>query len=143
MQDLKEKKEIQIGEKTYIISKFPPVKGRAIMMQYPTSAAPKIGNYEKNEEMMLELMNYVAIVLKDGTERRLTTKILIDNHVASWEELTELEIKMLTYNFSFFQHGRASNFFAGLAQKLPAILSRMLTDLLAQSSPPEKQPSTN
>ena len=94
-----EPKEIQYDEKTYVISKFPAIAGREILTQYPITGAPVIGNYKANEELMLKVMSFVGVKL-DGIPipMKLETKILIDNHVKSWETLMKLEKDMIIYN---------------------------------------------
>lgn len=131
------------GTRSYYISKFPAIAGREIIAKYPLSAMPKLGDYAVNEETMLKMMAYVCAVGKDGNQIPLTTKALVDNHVPDWETLGRIEMEMLNYNCSFFRNGRLSSFFEGIAQKLPALITKMLTDLSEQSSAKEKQRSTN
>lgn len=142
---LLEPKEITIktqkGEdKTFIISKFPAVAGREIVAKYPLSAMPKLGEYQVNEETMLKLMAYVAVPRDSGEPLQLTTRALVDNHVPDWETLAKIEVEMMGYNCSFFGDGRASNLFEGIAQKLPALITKILTDSLQQLSAKNKQP---
>lgn len=136
--------ETQDGEsKTFILSKFPAIEGREIVMNYPVSAMPRIGDYGVNQETMLKLMSYVAVPMPNGEPLRLTTKALVNNHVPDWETLARLEAAMMEYNCSFFQNGKISNFFAGIEAKAQALITSMLTDLSRQSSAPEKPQSTN
>ncbi|MGJ0509061.1 MAG: hypothetical protein ACR652_18460 [Methylocystis sp.] len=130
--------------RTYTISKFPAVAGREIVAKYPLSGMPKLGDYAVNEETMLKLMAFVAATPPSGGDPvQLTTRALVDNHVPDWETLAKLEIAMMEYNVSFFGNGRASGFFEGIAQKLPALLTKILTDSLRQLSEKNKQRSTN
>jgi hypothetical protein len=138
-------KEVELTDqdgvtRTYIVSRLPAVQGREIVTQYPLSAMPKVGDYAVNEGMMLKLMSYVAVRKDDGTDLQLTTRALIDNHVGDWETLAKLEVAMMEYNVSFFRDGRALNFFEAIARKAQPWISRMLTDLSAQSSRKEKPP---
>jgi hypothetical protein len=126
-------------EKTYIISKFPAVAGREIVTQYPISALPKVGDYKTNESLMLKVLSYVAVDT-DGRQLQLTTRALIDNHVPDWESLVKLEAAMMEYNCSFFQNGKASTFFEGIAAKAQALISSTLMASSAQSSEADKQP---
>lgn len=131
-------------ERKYIISKFPAVQGREIVAKYPLSAMPKLGDYKVNEETMLILMGYVGVNLEGrDTPLLLSTKALVDNHVPDWETLARIEFAMMEYNVSFFGNGRASTFFEGIARKLQVLTSKTLTDLLAQLSQANKQPSKN
>lgn len=137
-----EPKEIEVDGKEYIISKFPAIEGREIIAMYPLSGLPKIGDYQKNQEVMLKLMSYVAVKVGEII-MPLNNNKLVNSHVKSWETLGKLEIKMMEYNCSFFQVGRISTFLDGFAQKLPAWISRILTDSLGQLLQQEKPPSTN
>ena len=130
-------------EKTFILSKFPAVQGREIIAKYPLSAMPKLGDYEVNEETMLKLMAFVAVPREGGEPLRLTTRGLVDNHCDDWEQLARVEMAMMEYNVSFFANGRASTFFGVIAQKAQALITKMLMDLSAQSSPKGKRPSTS
>lgn len=140
-----EPKDIEIttqsGEtRNYVISKFPAIAGREIIAKYPISAIPRLGDYDVNEETMLKLMSYVGVRAGDQIVN-LKTKALVDNHVPDWETLAHLELEMINYNCSFFENGRASTFFEGIAQTFQAKILEMLTDLSEQSSRKEKPAS--
>lgn len=138
-----EPKETIIDNRCFILSKFPAVAGREIITQYPLSGLPKLGEYKANEEIMLKLMSYVAIPTGNGQSLNLTTRVLVDNHVGSWETLAKIEMAMMEYNCSFFQNGRISTFFEDIARKLPSWITKMLTDSLPPSSRTTKQRSKN
>lgn len=135
-------KVVTIDSKEFTLSKFPAVAGREIIAKYPTSGMPKIGDYKVNEETMLKLMSYVAVKLGDH-EQRLTTIDLVNNHVGNWETLAKIEIAMMEYNCSFFQNGRVSNFLNDAAQKAPAWISKILTDLSERSLQATRPPLNN
>lgn len=135
-------KPILIGNKKFILSKFPATDGREIVTQYVSSGLPKIGDYKRNEELLFKLMAFVAIELPSGP-LLLTTKELINNHIENWEDLAKLELEMMDYNCAFFRDGRASSFFEGIAQNVQAWILKTLMASSPQSSPMEKQPSTN
>lgn len=128
------------GSKRFIISKFPAIAGRKIVSQYPVTGMPKLGDYDQNEHIMLELMKFVAVPTDNG-EIALSTQAMINNHVPDWETLAKLEIKMMEYNCSFFGNGKASSFLEGSLQSIQQLITQTLTDLLAQSSAQGKQPS--
>ena len=121
-------------ERAYIISKFPAVAGREILTQYPLSAVPKIGDYRRNEELMLKIMGYVAAMRPEGEPIVLSNRALVDNWVPDWETLARIELSIIDYNCSFFRDGRASTFFAGLGQKAGSKITAILTDLSAKLS---------
>lgn len=148
MADLLEPKEVDVelpggGTKKYILSKFPAVAGREIICKYPLSGLPKLGDYAINEETMFKLMGYVAVPVQGGQPLRLTTRVLIENHVVHYETLMKLEWSMMEYNCSFFLDGRVSTLLSAWAAKLPTVISSILTASLQQLSQTEKPPSTN
>ena len=129
--ELLQTKDITIGDKTYVLSKFPATVGREILVQYPTSAMPKLGDYKTNEELMLKMMGYVSVQTAAG-ELRLSTRALVDNHVSSAPDLIKLEWAMMEHNFDFFANGKASGFLAGLGGKVQQLITKTLTDLKQQ-----------
>lgn len=135
--------EKEIDGKTFVLSKFPAVAGREIVAKYPLSGMPKLGDYKVNEETMLKLMAFVGVQLDNGTVLQLSTRALVDNHVPGWETLAKIEWAMLEYNCSFFGNGRALTFFDGIAQKLPSMITSILTDLSQQLSAKNKPRSTS
>lgn len=145
---LRDPKEIQIPDqagnnKTFKVHKFSAYDGREIVTQYPSSGAPKIGDYKRNEELSLKMMHYVSIADEQGNEIVLVTKELVNNHTVDWETLGRLEIELMRYNCSFFQNGKASDFFTASIEQAKELITSMLTDLLGQSSQASKQQSEN
>lgn len=139
-----EPKNLTIGDKTYILSKFPAVAGREIVASYPLSGLPKLGDYKTNEAVMLKLMAFVGVQIPNMPQPlMLTNQDLINNHVPNWEVLAKIEIAMMEYNCSFFQNGGVSTFLDAINQKLPQWISKMLTALSGQLSQTEKPASTN
>jgi hypothetical protein len=141
MADLIQPEEITVttpgGEEViYIISKLPATVAREVITQYPVSAIPKLGDYGRNEELMLRLMSYVAVPGKgpNGTPLQLKTRALIDNHVDDFETLIRLEMAMLEKNCAYFRNGKASSFLGSLAKKVQTLLTETLTHSLQQFS---------
>lgn len=126
-------------EKVFILSKFPAIQGREIIAKYPLSAMPKLGDYAANEETMLKLMAFVAIPREGGEPLPLSTRALVDNHCADWEQLARIEMAMMEYNVSFFGNGKGSTFLDAITAKAQAFLSKTLTDLSGQLSPKAKR----
>lgn len=120
------------SEKTFLISKLPATVAREVITQYPVSAVPKLGDYGRNEELMLKMLSYVAVpgIGAGGTDLTLKTRALIDNHVDDFETLIKLEMAMLEKNCSFFAKGKASNYLGSLAEKVQALITSTLTDSL-------------
>ena len=115
----------------YVLSKFPAIVGREILLQYPTSALPKVGDYATNEALMLKIMKYVGVTI-DGRDEplMLSTPVLVDNHVKSTEQLLKLEWAMINYNFAFFSNGSLSGILERVASQATGLLQKTLTDLL-------------
>jgi hypothetical protein len=95
---LREPKIIEIAGKKFKISKLNAIDGRYIMLNYPLSSVGKALDYSVNEKAMIKLLSFTARVFDDGTELQLLTPELINNHLSSWKESSELEAKMLEYN---------------------------------------------
>ena len=144
MSEFLEPKQVEIDGCSFILSKFPAVEGREIYAKYTSSNVPKLGQYEASEAIMLKMMTYVQRVPADGSDPvRLQTKALVNNHVPNWEILAKLEWAMLQYNFSFFQNGKALDFFEKLKVLAQSEVTKILTAFLGKSLPAEKQPSKN
>lgn len=130
-----EAKHITLNGKTYVLGKFPATVGREIITQYPMTALPKIGEYKTNHALMLKIMGYVGVVVEGRSEPlMLTTEDLVNNHIAKTEDLMRLEWAMIEHSFDFFADGRASGFLGMVADRITPLISKTLTDLLAQSS---------
>lgn len=114
-------------ELEYTISRIPAVYAREIITQYPSSAMPKMGNYEVNEKLMVKLMSYVA-VKKGDQEIKLGNKDLINNHVPDFDVLAKIEFEMLQYNSNFFSIGKISKGLSGLAESLKPLITQILKD---------------
>lgn len=126
------------GGGLFVLSKFPATVGREILMQYPTSALPKLGDYATNEDMMLKIMSYVAVQI-DGRDEplQLSNRALVDNHIVSTEDLMRLEWAMMNFNFAFFGNGSLSGILERVGSQAVNLIQKTLTDLLPVLS--EKQ----
>lgn len=126
---------IQLDGKNYTLTKFPATEGREIIMQYPSTALPKVGDYKQNHALMLKMMKYVGVEV-EGREGllMLTTEALVNNHVDKPETLIKLEWAMIQHNFDFFKDGRALGFLGSLLETIQSSISETLMGLLQQSS---------
>lgn len=113
------------------LSKFPATVGREIITQYPTSAAPKVGDYETNDALMLKLMSYVSVQRPDGEPIRLVNRALVDNHIPDAETLMRIEYAMLEYNTSFFKQGNLS----GILDRVIQAFGKSIIETLKASKP--------
>jgi len=128
---------------TYLIGKYPAIAGREIVTQYPVNNIPKLSEYHASEEVMLKLMQFVAIqpAGEDAQPIILRTRALVDNHAGDWETLARLEWASLEYNCSFFGKGSPSDIFQEWSQKIIQSIVQTLTASLRPSSPAARQRS--
>ena len=108
-------------EKQFKIHRVPAVLGREIFTQYPITAIPKVGNYEANENLMLQLIQY-AQVESEGSWVALENRVLIDSHISCWEMLIKLEKELVQYNTGFLAKGN-------LSTALKSLLTQVLTSI--------------
>jgi hypothetical protein len=120
----------------FVISRLPATLAREVVTQYPLSALPKLGDYPRNEELMLKLMRYVGVPGKgkDGEPLVLATRALVDNHIPDMETLAKIEMAMLEKNCSFFSRGGVSSFLEVVAERVQSLISQTLTASLQQLS---------
>jgi hypothetical protein len=125
-----EPKNIVLKDVTYVVFKPPATVGREIILQYPTSALPKVGDYATNESLMLKIMTYVGVVIEGRDEPlMLKTRQLVDNHVPDAETLMRLEWAFMSHAFDFFGKGSLSGILEQVTTRLTALLSKTLMDL--------------
>jgi len=132
-------KDMDGVERKFIISRFPATDGMEIFYRLPTSAMPKIGDFEALKGVRDDIFKFVAIKVADQ-EIRLEHKALIDSHAGDAETALKVIGAMLEYNFTFFQRGTISAFFDNIAAKIPDIAQKILTQLSAASSKQNKRP---
>ena len=137
-----EPKEIEIDNQKFIISKFPAIAGREIICNYPTSAIPKFGDYKTNEEMMLKIISYSAVIeevvdngkIIETRQVRLDNRNKIDSYIKNWEILIKLEKEIMFYNCSFFRDGKLSTLINNLKKQMEPKIIKMLSLLLENLS---------
>lgn len=130
-------------ERTYILSEIPASYSKEIVMQYPTSALPKVGDPAVHMKITLQMLSYVGVPNAQGEPMRLTTRELCDNHIPDLRTWMALERAMAQYNWDFFLPEDLSNFWDRLKRMLIMWSAEMSTTSSLSSSPTEKQPSTN
>jgi hypothetical protein len=102
------------------------------------TALPKVSEYKQNEEIMLELMNFVAVDF-GGNIQRLSGQDFVNAQTGDWETLVKVELSMIEYNCSFFRDGLVSTIWKDLAQKVPEWISKTLTTSLEPLFPKVKR----
>ena len=93
----------------FTISRLPALAGREVATQYVTSMFPKIGSYELNETLCIEMLSYTN-ALKGDIEVELASVELINQHTIDWEGLRALEREMIAYNTHFLVDGNDLTF---------------------------------
>ena len=141
-------KEVEIGGKTFILSKFSAFDGYEIMIRYlPVHLSNLNGDFDKIKEMVLKVMKYVAVKVdfsnSDGTKGvapvRLETETLVNNHCSSGKIIMEVTAAMMDYNTVFFGNGKDSTFWEKLEslaeEKITEILTRFAVNLSQKTKP--------
>lgn len=136
-------KEHEIDGQTFIFHKFPATEWRRIVSNYPLTGLPKIGEYETNHKIMLELMKYVAVPKPNGEVLFLTNEERINGNVKPGPTLVKVEWGMLQYNCDFLQNGRISGFLDDLLEALPEWITKTLIQCSETLSKKDTPPSTN
>lgn len=142
-------KEIVIEDRkgiphTYLLSTIPASYSKEIVMLYPTTALPKVGDPALHMEITLKLLSYVGIPRANGAEPLpLTTRELCDNHIPDLKTWMRLEREMAMHNWDFFLPEDLSDFWSRLKSMLVAW--SLETSILSspQSSNQEKPLSTS
>jgi hypothetical protein len=122
-------------ERKYIISRFPAVDGQRIITEWIGALPSRDGS--KSTDAGKEIMKYVAVE-RGGSELRLSTDALINNHVPDSVSLIKLQALVMDYNTNFSKAVGNSDFFDSLTARLGDILDKlipMLTDFLERLYP--------
>lgn len=122
---------------TYLISEIPASYSKEIVLQYPTTALPKLGDIEKHMEVTLKMMSYVAIPRTTGEPLRLTTRELCDNHIPDLRTWMALERAIAEYNWDFFLPEDLSDFWGRFKRLLVMWSQETSMDLSQPSSSPD------
>lgn len=144
-----EPKEIQIDGKTFVIHKIPAVTAIKVMVRFSQGIVPALGKFEDAEDMMVEIMKYVAIKRKDKATNKplpdlfLGSKDLIDNHCVDYKTYLSVLGEIVKYNEFFFLNGNTQDFSVLITQTLPAKLCKILNLLSPSLSPNATPPSTS
>lgn len=129
--------------RTYLLSEIPASYSKEIVLQYPTSALPKVGDAQLHMEITLRLMSYIAVPRGNNAEPlQLTTRELCDNHIPDLRTWMRLEREMAMYNWDFFLPEDLSDFWGRLKNMLVLWSQETSMGSSQPSSNQEKQPST-
>lgn len=116
-------------EHHYRLGKMPYLSGgREVCTQFMSTAAPKIGDYERNEALSLKMMQHVAVII-DGNEIPLKTVDLVNNHIPDFVTGIKLEEAMLEHNLGFSILGKLQEYRKQWETTLPQLLTQILIPL--------------
>lgn len=135
------------NEKTFNIGRLPATEGMDLVLKFPGTFLPKVGDFQVNKECRAHMLRYVEAVFnvlqEDGSytqqTQRLTTDALVNSHCSDWEILAKVHMAFMEHNVSFFRNGNPSGFLELVGVKLQPLATKMLTDSLQQLFPKAKQ----
>lgn len=131
-------------ERTYLLGEIPAIPSQMIVLEYPLTALPKLGDIERHKEVTLKLLSYVAIPRGEGKEPlQLTNEDLVNNHIPDLRTSMAVQRAIAAYNWDFFLPDDLSDFWGRLKTMLVLWSQETSMDSLQPSSPLEKPLSTN
>jgi len=131
-------------ERVYLISKIPASYSKEIVLQYPTSALPKIGDASLHMRITLQMMSYVAVPRGEGlAPLELSTRETCDNHIPDLRTWMAVERAIAQYNWDFFLPEDLSDFWGRLKTLLVQWSLETSTDSSQQLSQADGQPFTS
>ena len=137
-------KDMKGEDHVYLLSKIPASYSKEIVLQYPTSALPKIGDPALHMKITFMLMSYVGIPRDPGLEPlQLMTRELCDSHIPDLRTWMAIERAMASYNWDFFLPEDLSDFWGRLKNLLVAWSLETSTHSSQPLSTPEPQPFTS
>jgi len=136
-----ESKTVEVGGKSFILSKFPSWEGVMLMSRLPPSMLPKVGDFGIYKECFAEVMRYVFVPMPSGAPLSLSSPELINNHVPDWEATALLFKMTVEYNTSFLRDGRLSSSLNGItSNSLPELIAKTFHLFSQLSSAKDLQP---
>ena len=129
--DFIEPKEIETDNQKFIISKVPCTVAIRIFEKMQQCEVPilKLKYYEDLEKLRYELLSYTAIIPSDSNIKPivLINEGLIRAHIKTHTILTGLINEMREYNEGFLTRGSLQNSLDSMMEKLPDMLTKILT----------------
>jgi hypothetical protein len=129
--DFIEPKEIETEGHKFIISKVPCTVALRIFEKMQQCEAPilKLKFYDELEKLRYELLSYTAIVSADPNIKPsvLLNEGLVRAHIKTHPILTGLINEMREYNEGFLTRGSLQTSLDSIMEKLPDMLTKILT----------------
>jgi len=100
------------------IGRIPAIDGREILVGYPSSLIPKVGEYKENQALMIKLLSFVEGFNADDEPIALNNYHVINTYVTDTTTLMLLEKEMFAYNFPFLKFEKSKGLLSSMASKL-------------------------
>jgi hypothetical protein len=103
------------------IGRIPAIVGREILVGYPSSLIPKVGEYKVNEALMIKLLSFVEAYNADDepvTLGGVNNDHIINTYVTDATTLMLLEKEMFAYNFPFLKFEKSKGFLSSFVSKI-------------------------
>jgi len=100
------------------IGRIPAIDGREILVGYPSSLIPKVGEYKENQALMIKLLSFVEGFNADDEPITLNNYHVINTYVTDTTTLMLLEKEMFAYNFPFLKFEKSKGLLSSMASKL-------------------------
>jgi hypothetical protein len=126
----------------YILGDIPYLAGgREIATQFMTTGAPKIGDYNANENLAVKMFSYVKAIDDHGNEFLLDNISMVNNHVPDFLTGIQIEEAMLEKCVGFSVVGKLREYQAAWKESLPELITTILTQLQPYLQTQGKQPT--
>ena len=130
-------KIVQIDGRNYRISELPTMLARDVMMNYPLTLLPKVGNYGENERLFKLLMKHVEVQPEPDKNPdwwiRLDTEDSINQNVSA-KGVLELEKEVIDFSTDFFSSGKLTQIGTTLGELARNILTNIVLQSIAELS---------
>ena len=100
------------------IGRIPAIVGREILVGYPSSLIPKVGEYKENQALMIKLLSFVEGFNADDEPITLNNYHVINTYVTDTTTLMLLEKEMFAYNFPFLKFEKSKGLLSSMASNL-------------------------
>jgi len=100
------------------IGRIPAIDGREILVGYPSSLIPKVGEYKENQALMIKLLSFVEGFNADDEPITLNNYHVINTYVTDTTTLMLLEKEMFAYNFPFLKFEKSKGLLSSMASNL-------------------------
>lgn len=104
-----EAKKVEIGGKTFLINKAPATVAYEVALRYQGLSKDPKNSVESQMLCLNQLLKYVDVDLGDGRKMALDSDSVVNQHIATAEDLLKLQSSIMEVNFGFFIKGNHSD----------------------------------